>query len=509
MNSARSMSRKNKIPKKHRNSLAKGAVFLIGGRYIQRLISIVTIAAVARVLNPSDYGVYALAFILHGFVNILSDIRVSQLLIKKIEITEDDFATAFTLSLIRSLLASLFLVIIAIPIVFFVNKAVSFSVVLAFAISILLLGFDNQRFVIFEKRLEFLQEAIRALAAQFVASAVTICLAFLWRDYWALIVGLISRQATIVIVSYILLPRWPRLGLKNWKEFVEFGGWLGIASSIDHMHQSIDRIILGHGPNLSVVGLYDRALNIISLIIIDLSAPMTRVSYAGLAKCRDDEDNLRKNYYKLQSTVVGICLPVGIITAFVANDLVRVILGPQWLDAAPILEILAPIFAIGTLGAGANSISMLYGATKSLFFISVKAFFIRMPTLLVGFWIGGLFGVVWVRGISSLVISAFNLQLASRLLNERWYRPLICSWRSLLSSGVLIILLMVFNHNVSGASPEFFDSLLYLCIQGGVASLIYIVGVLSLWLISGSPKGFESNMIRILVNAIHKIKARF
>ena len=76
--------------------------------------------------------------------------------------------------------------------------------------------------------------------AKLVLFCVTITLAFLWRNYWALVAGIISSQLALNISSYVMHPYRPRFSLAKVGEIGAFSGWT-LFRTDRHLHEFTDR----------------------------------------------------------------------------------------------------------------------------------------------------------------------------------------------------------------------------------------------------------------------------
>jgi PST family polysaccharide transporter len=94
-----------------------------------------------------------------------------------------------------------------------------------------------------------------------------------------------------------------------------------------------------------------------------LNGTVGEVAFAALSRTRDDRERFRRYFLKFYSLVVTLSLPLTIVCALFADDLVFVVLGAKWTAASKIFAVLAPtilVFAImSPLGWLLNALGLI------------------------------------------------------------------------------------------------------------------------------------------------------
>jgi O-antigen/teichoic acid export membrane protein len=124
--------------------------------------------------------------------------------------------------------------------------------------------------------------------------------------------------------------------------------------------------LLGRFWGPSAVGLYGRAYQLINIPTDNLNSAVGEVAFSALSRVQHDPGRLKNYFLKGYSLVLALTIPITIAAALFAHDLISVLLGPKWKDAADIFQLLAPtilifalinpiawlIFSIGMVGRG-------------------------------------------------------------------------------------------------------------------------------------------------------------
>ncbi|OYV32903.1 MAG: hypothetical protein B7Z80_25595, partial [Rhodospirillales bacterium 20-64-7] len=77
---------------------ALGSMLLVGARFVSRVFDLVTMLVLARLLEPSDFGLVAIAGSVVAIADATLDLPINQALIRLTHITDAHYDTAFTLS---------------------------------------------------------------------------------------------------------------------------------------------------------------------------------------------------------------------------------------------------------------------------------------------------------------------------------------------------------------------------------------------------------------------------
>ena len=186
-----------------------GAGWVYAYRWLERLLDFVAIVVLARLLAPDDFGLVAIAASFATIVEGLSAFDVDKALIRSRDDDRALFDTAWTLSVLRGLLAALAMWGVA-P---WVGDARMADVLRVLAVVPILNGLRNPRFVTFERDLVYSKLAVLTVTAKVLSVGATLALAVVVRSYWALVVGqlayalaqFLNLLEALIVVGVVLL----------------------------------------------------------------------------------------------------------------------------------------------------------------------------------------------------------------------------------------------------------------------------------------------------------------
>jgi O-antigen/teichoic acid export membrane protein len=268
----------------------------------------------------------------------------------------------------------------------------------------------------------------------------------------------------------------------------------------------VDRLILGPYLGVSAVGIYRMGVDIAELGSRQFAQPMGRVIYAGLATKGQDKAALKSAYLETQSVFIGVVLPMGLLTALCATEILRILAGPNWLAAAPVMWVLAPLIALNTLESGVRALIYINDAPEKMFFRNLLIFCVAMPIITAGVAWGGFEGVILASAVVKVFALVLTLMLAGKETNASFRAPFLKAWRSLLAGVcmVLTITVVVMWGPSTTANTTVPAAVMLLVVKCGLGLAAYLGMHFTLWALSGRPNGIETFGIA----QVQKAKAR-
>lgn len=473
---------------------AAGASWLYGYRWIERLLDFVSILVLARILAPDDFGLVAIAASFVTIIEGLSAFDVNKALIRARDEKRSLYDTAWTLSALRGVLTALIMLSIA-P---FVTDGRVGAALAVLALSPLLTGLANPRFVMFERDLVYSKLAVLTLGAKVVSIAVTLWIAIVYRSYWSLIIGLLVGSLLSTILSYVLRPYRPRISLARFSDIFGFSGWLSLTSVVTTLSMETDKIIVGRLLGLADAGLYFMTQKIGVLPTRELISPLQRILFPSFSELSQDEVRLRRAVLESINVLGSLSLPAGFGFALVASDFVPLALGEQWTAIVPLLTILVPYLGLRATLSMTLPCVMALGRTRLLFWVSFAYALVHLPLFIAGTALFGLPGAIWSIALAGVLYSYLNAWLLQRTLGislreilRQLKRPLFAAFLML---GAVLALESVLPIDLVSEGPSW----LSLLIKVSVGGTVYCSALYGLWRLDGRPAGIERRLLQVL-----------
>ena len=127
---------------------------------------------------------------------------------------------------------------------------------------------------------------------------------------------------------------------------MRFGGTLTLNGLVVYIAYNLEKILLGRFWGADTIGIYGRAYQLINIPTENLNSAVGGVAFSALSRLQDDPTRFRSYFLKGYSFVLAMTIPITIVCAVFASDIVFVLLGPKWKGAATIFRLLAPTIMI-------------------------------------------------------------------------------------------------------------------------------------------------------------------
>ncbi len=474
--------------------VAKGALWMVGMRFAIRGIGLASTIIIARLLRPEDFGLVALASAMVAAVEVLGSWNFDVALIRESNASRAHYDTVWTLTILRSLVVALILAGLAVPAGTFFGDERMGPVMLAFAVATLIEGLQNVGVVDFRKELNFHREFVFQVIGKVAMFAATVTVALVWRNFWALVTGIVIGRVVSLVLSYAMISFRPRLGLGEWRGLFHFSKWLLTNNILTFLGSKLDTFVVGRLIGTHAVGLYEISYEIANLPTGELVFPIQRALLPGYAKLTGKLDELARSYLQGLAIILLIAVPAAVGIAAVAPFIVDVFLGSSWRDVVPLLQILS-IPATLRLGvANAGSVMLALGRARLITLLDGIGMFILVPCIVVGAIADGVRGAAWGLALSYVIRLAITLIVILRCLQLSPHALVAAVWRTLAAAAIMAgsVTFLISRWDAAEWGWPKIVELLALSLTGAI---VYVAANLSLWRLSGCPDGPESDAL--------------
>ena len=352
----------------HPESLSKkvvsGGIWVFALRFTSRGLGFVRTIILARLLAPSDFGLLGIAMLAIATLETFSQTGFQAALIQKKENVDSYLDTAWTVSAIRGIVLFLILFLFAPVVAKFFNSPQATLVIKVIAVSTLLSGFRNIGIIFFQKDLEFNKQFTYEFSAALTDVAISISLAFILRNVWALVWGGLAGHFIRFIMSYILRPYRPHVSFKKseFKELFGFGKWVLGSSILGFLIIQGDDIFVGKMLGVTALGLYQMAYLISNLPATEITHVISQVTFPAYSKLQYNLQRLREAYLDTLQLTAFVSMPIAGGIFVLAPDFTGIFLGEKWMLMVPAIQVLVLAGLVRSIAATTGPI--FYGVGR-------------------------------------------------------------------------------------------------------------------------------------------------
>lgn len=399
-------------------NVIKGVSWLGAFRIITRVIAFIRIAILARLLTPSQFGVFGIATIVLALTDLLTETGINVFLVQEKERLEKYINTAWIVSILRGIIISLFMVIVAPLVGFFFNNTDAVYLILLASLIPFIRGFINPAVVRFQKELQFDKEFYLRLIIFIIDTVVVVTIAWVSRSTASFIWGMIISVFFEVVISFLFIKPVPQVTFdkEQFREILSKGKFITLSGIFNYLFHHIDDIVIGKLLGTSMLGIYDLAYKIAIIPITEATDVLSKVTFPIYVRISGDIDRLKRAYIKSLIFLLCIVIPVGLILYLFPRQIVDVFLGDQWKDVATIMPVLA---LFGVVRALSNSTSSVFLGLKQQRITATISFlsFVILAIVIVPFVLNyGLIGAAWAVLLTSFIILPVSFYFLFKLL---------------------------------------------------------------------------------------------
>jgi len=468
---------------------------MVLARGLDRVLGLVSTLILARLLAPDDFGLIAMAMSFVALLDLLRAFGLDIVLIQHERPERVHYDTAWTMNVLVSAGVSATLIALAQPVASFFAEPELVWVMLALGLGPWLESFRNIGVVDFRRTLDFEREFRFLFYSRITRFLVTVPLAFMLRSHWALVCGMLAGRLADVAFSYGMSAYRPRPALTAWRELFGFSKWLLLNNLVQLLTQRSADFVIGRIAGARSLGLFNVSQEIALLPSSELAAPINRALLPGYARQAGDRDGLRRSLLDVVSMIALITLPTGAGLIATAHLIVPILLGSQWLDAIPLVPVLALFGLVNALGSNTGALFIAIGHPRFVFVVAVVQLVILVPGLLYGVGQTGAIGAAWAYVASALVVVPLSYGVLLQELGLGLHLLFARLWRPLVATGAMLLAVRLAPVGTRATDPtlELIGGLLGLVALG---ALVYVGTVAVLWRMSGRPSGAERFILR-------------
>ena len=471
----------------------------------ERSLSLVSVVVLARLLVPADFGLVAMAMSIIGFIDIATTFGFDVALIQRPNPERRDYDTAWTLNLLIAAGCAITIAALAVPAATFYNEPRLPAVMLVLAGGWLLQGFENIGVVNFRRDMDFGREFRLLVSKKAVGFVVTISLALTLQSYWALVAGSVMSRLTGVLLSYWMHPFRPRFSLAATRQLFSFSSWLLLNNILLSTLHNIQLFFVGRVHGSQALGFYTVSHQVAFIPSSELIAPINRAVMPGYSRMATDVETLRSGFIDVISVILLIALPASLGLAAIADPLVRVVLGDKWLNAIPVIAVLAFSGAIGAMQSNNASAYLALGKQRVLMFVMTTQLIVLVPLMLLFGQAFGIVGVAYADLISAIAGLAVSYPVLFKTLKISVGSYSRAIWRPLLAAAAMGLIVRALGQQLAQGAVTLTPAWqLAVLVPTGVA--IYVSTLAVLWLAVGKPVGAETMLLARLAEATSRFR---
>jgi len=409
---------------------------------LQYLTAIITQVVLARILDPSHFGVLAFVSMIAFFFHHVGNVHGDKYLVRVSKITQEKLNNVFTLELILALIVFIFVIIIA-PYIMGVLGKTNQTIYVQFLALVFFHTPLSRIKALHERDLSFYKAYSPTLFGQVIGGIIAVVLAINGYGIWSLLWWRVSTLFGEILVLWSISPFRPKLSIdKNiYNDIIDYGKPLLISSIFIFLYGNYDYYVVDKLTGAEQLGYYWLAFQI-SHYFLNARAAINKVVFPALSRLNEIKD--RYNVFEAMTNITSIfyLIPT-IVILFFGDELITLIFGIKWMPAAPLFKVFFIAVLFKAIAGNIGPLLHAEGNTKGDLKLSIIGFVTIIPLVYIGTVYQGILGA----SLGILIVGFIQIIIGYSMFIKpvTGYGFLYYLWKSLIIVLFVYIITLLLN----------------------------------------------------------------
>ena len=400
-----------------KNKTVKGVGWSAIDNVSQMGVTFVVSIVLARLLSPDDYGLLGLITIVTAICTTLVNGGFTTALIRKKDITDDDYNTAFIVNLGMSALLYVIIYFCSPFIADFFRREELVSLTRVSSLGFIIGALSLVQQARLTKRIDFKSQTKITLIASVASGIIGIVMALLGFGVWALVAQTLANQGLRTILLWVVNKWIPQLRFskESFHDLFGFGWKMMLSGLLDTVWKELYQVVVGKFYSPATLGQYTRSKQFSQLFSSNLTGVIQRVTYPVLSNIQDDKERMVAAYRRMIKTTMFITAISMFFLGAISEPLLYCLIGSKWHEAA----IYLPLICISgsTYPLHAMNLNMLQVQGRSDLFLGLEIIkkIIALGPLFIGAFIG-IMPMLYTNILTSIIAYFLNSYYSGKFL---------------------------------------------------------------------------------------------
>lgn len=403
------------------SKVSNGVLIALASSNASMVISFIASVFLARLLTPSEIGIFSVAFVFAGLLRTIREMGLGAYIVQESELTAERLKTAFGISLLIAVITGAMVAALAGVAGDFYHEAGVTRSLYIVALSFLLVPFGSSTMALLRRDMHFKDLAVIDLIAILVQNVAAVLLAWFGFSYMSLAwSALMGTTATVICTFFyrpVAMPWMP--SLREWRRVIGFSAFASGSSLVNYASFSASDLVLGKMLNMESVALFNRANGLSELLSGVIARVMATVGLPYFSQQHRDGVAQAPAFVEASTMIAMLTSPIYAVLAIVAEPTILLLFGPQWTSSIAVLQILCLAAILRGPAFLASQVMTAAGGIRQLFNLDVLALVIKFAAVIAcaNF---GLQAVAWGYCAASVITTVLRLRALNRLIDSNW-----------------------------------------------------------------------------------------
>lgn len=314
-----------------------------GSQILAQMVQWAATFLVIRILSPADYGLFAMTGVILVFLNMLNGYGLASGLIQQPDITRRQICQLFGMLIALNVtLAGAQLLLAPVAAAYYRHPEVA-NLLRVQALLYLTTPFIALPYALLSREMDFSKQARINILASIASASAALGGALagwgVWTLVFAPIVLFAVRAVGMTIAARSLV--WPSFDFRGAGHLAKYGGIMAAGQLFWFLQSQCDVFIAGRSFSAHDLGIYTTSLFLTQIFVSKFVPPLNEVAFSAYARIQHDDAAVARAFVRATRIIMVAALPFYFGLAVTAEPLVLTMLGQKWVEAVPVVHLLA------------------------------------------------------------------------------------------------------------------------------------------------------------------------
>ena len=384
---------------------------------IQYAVQFVVSIVLARLLSPDDYGLIGIILIFTTICTALINGGFSNALIRKKNVSDEDYSTAFFVNLVMSLLLYVIIFFCSPLIARFFGREELVLLTRVSSLGMIVVALSMVQQTHLTKHIDFKTQTKITLIASITSGVIGIVMALFGCGVWSLVTQGLANQVLRSVLLWVFNKWFPlfRFSRSSFTELFGFGWKIMLSTLIDTIWKELYQVVVGKFYSPATLGQYTRAKQFSMLFSSNLTTVVQRVTYPVLSSIQNEKKRMISAYQRIIKTTMFITAISMFALGAISEPLLYCLIGPKWHEAATYLPLICIAGSLYPLHAINLNMLQVQGRSDLYLGIDIVKKIIGLAPLFIGAFVG-ILPMLYVNLITGLISYFINSYFSGKFL---------------------------------------------------------------------------------------------
>lgn len=367
----------------------KGTFWSAADAFLGQGITFIVGLVLARLLTPEEYGLLGICLIFITVLNGIVDSGFSNALIRKSDVTSEDYNTMFVTNLVVSVILYSLLYCLSPFIASFFGRFELVEVLRVTGVILIIQALSITQITILTKKIDFKTKTKASLVSAVLSGVIGIIMALRGYGVWSLVGQQLSKQTLYTICLWALNKWWPNFNfdINSFKYMWGFGWKMMVSGLLNNIWNQLYQVVVGKFYSPATLGQYTRANEYASIFSTNLTTIVQRVTYPVLSELQGDKQRMIDAYrkvIKMTMYVTAICM---FALASYSEPIIYCLIGEKWHDAATYLPFICVSMSLFPLHAINLNMLQVQGRSDVFLYLEIIKKIISIIPICLGIFV--------------------------------------------------------------------------------------------------------------------------